>query len=111
MLVRYTERRSDTYLPIKFKIFTPGQADAPFEADVSVEQLNAVPRTDDPLAEDSQILIGFVAQFRNFTIPTEGFIRVRAFRGEDEIKIGALRVRLADQPLDPMGITVPAEQT
>jgi hypothetical protein len=102
--IRYTERQSETYLPLKFKIFVPGQADAAYEADVSKEQLEAVPKPKDPEAEDPIIMIGFVAQFRNFVIPSPGFIRVRVYRADDEIKLGSLRVRLSEQPLDAMGM-------
>ncbi len=103
IIVRYTERRAENYLPVIFRVFVPGQEDAAFEAEVSKEQLEAVPLTDDQ-EPDRQILIGFAAQFRNFVIPEPGYIRVRAYRGDDEIKIGSIRVRLTDQPLDAMGI-------
>jgi hypothetical protein len=106
VVVRYTERRSENYLPVTFKIFVPGQDDAAFEAEVSKEQLEAVPYSEDK-EPDPQVLIGFAAQFRNFVIPEPGYIKVRAYRGDDEIKIGSMRIRLSDHPLDPTGVASP----
>lgn len=98
VVVRYQERRAESYVPVTIKIFIPGDDEPIFTATVPPEQFASIKFSEDYDYEgDPHVMVGFAATFPGITIKQAGKIKVRAYRGDDEIKLGALRVRSQDQ--------------
>lgn len=102
-IVRYTERKGESSDPVVIKVFEPENDMPIISIDVPVDEMRAtvIPEglTDDPMVT-AMIPIAFMP----FQFEKEGFIKVRAYRGDDEIRLGSLRVQLAPQngmPLVP----------
>jgi hypothetical protein len=94
VVIRYRERRGESKDDLKFVIFAPGNAEPVFTGGVSRAELDVVPKTDDPDVDDPMMELGLIATFVNFVIPEAGRIKVRAIRGDEEIRLGTLQIRL-----------------
>jgi len=91
IVATYAQRNSDDTRPIKLRVTMPG-TDGP---EVIVE--GAIPETtftgpDDPELEDPITFAAVNILLSPFTIHAPGLILVRAFYGDEEIKLGSLKV-------------------
>lgn len=88
----YQERKDESTHPVSINVFIPAQEEPAFTINLPRDEfakMELPPTLDDPLVQ-----VAVVAQFRDLVIREAGLIRVRAFRGEEEIHLGALEVRL-----------------
>ena len=100
VLVRYEERIGESDLPVKLTIVAPSGPDESeiliFQVDLPRESFETVTipleANDDPI-----IAAQIFASFSPIVFTHSGRIKVRAFRGEDEIRLGTLRVRLRSE--------------
>lgn len=94
MVVKYFELPKESSDPIKIEVYFPGDAeDAPsVAANLPAEEMRNMPLPKGADNEDARIGASFNMVFPPFTILKEGYIRVRAVRGDDVIKLGRLRV-------------------
>jgi hypothetical protein len=96
IVVKYSERRNESTEPVVLKIFLPTRDDPFVTASIDVDGMRSVPtRVDSGPAEDQ--LVSSTIPFRLVGVPIEGegLTRVRAYRGEDEIRLGTLPVKIA----------------
>lgn len=82
---------------MELKIFGPSESseaqDTIFEVEAPIERWNEA----DPLNKDFEaqyITSSFLIKLSPFRINSDGFLRVRAYRNGDELKLGSLCVRL-----------------
>jgi hypothetical protein len=95
--ITYHERRGESSDPVVFKIFMPNQEQPVITAELDVETLRSIPLGDTSVNED-ELLVSFTpVKLGQIQIESEGLIKVRAYRGDDEIRLGTLRVRTAAQ--------------
>jgi hypothetical protein len=95
ILIRYNERPNESTLPVKFVITMPGQEEPIFTNEISREQLTAtiMPTSTEEL-DDPMVTLNIVAVFHGLVFAGPGRMKVRAYRGDDEIRLGTLGVRL-----------------
>ncbi len=98
VLIRYQERPGESSLPVKFVITSPHPTDEKiFEAEVPRENFEKVLIPSDNNLDDPFVSLNLHASFAGFVLAGPGRIKVRAYRGDDEIRLGALRVRLRSE--------------
>jgi hypothetical protein len=91
------EPLSDTNTPLNIKIMVPGgnKDEVAIDIDLPVERHGqSETRELDPSAEYLGSLMTF--KVSPLILTNEGYIRVRAYKDEKEIKLGSLKVRVAD---------------
>jgi hypothetical protein len=97
LAITYLEPLSDPVEEVILKVFVPGEnTDSEVAADVvlPVDRVDSLDeRTKDPLAEYRAHIFHF--KISPFLIAREGYVKVRAYVGEREIRLGSLRVRSA----------------
>lgn len=98
--ISYSERPGESSDPIQIRIYFPGDStETPtFSTEIKREQIVASgPMPDFP---DSDTLISTILQFElaPATIKQAGPIRVRAYRGDTEVRLGSLIVHKAQSP-------------
>jgi hypothetical protein len=110
-LVTYRERPGENYLPVTIKMFVPGIDDPVITMPLPMEQLRKAPFDDsiDYEGLDKIISAQMPLMISPLVITAEGVIRVRAYRGDDEIRIGALRILLAQPPRAIPSANVPPQ--
>jgi hypothetical protein len=92
IMIRYLERFNESDKPVQFRIYLP-QVEAPaFEANLDRGAFIPPPDGVDPT--ERRFSFNVMAQFRDLLLLGEGAIKVRAYRGEDEIQLGSLRVKI-----------------
>jgi hypothetical protein len=102
-IVHYLERPGESGLPVKMKMFAPGAESTPiFEFDVPVEQMRSSPLPPDKEGEDKVLRASIPMKLAPFIVPSEGLIKIRAYRGDDEIRLGTLRVQFQTPPTAPV---------
>jgi hypothetical protein len=94
IVMRFHERYGESSDDLVFRVYVPGVVDPLFTSTASRDQINAVPQPDNPDSEFPHTELGIIATFSNLMIREPGLIKARVVRGEEEINIGALRVRL-----------------
>lgn len=96
VIIRYSERPGESTHPVKFVITMPGQEAPIFTAEVSREDLAkaVVPAPAEDDLDDPLITLNVMAAFAGLVFPQAGRLKVRAYRGDDEIRLGTLRVRI-----------------
>lgn len=98
IVIRYQERKNESDLPVKFVVTVPNPHDEKiFEVDVPRE---AFVHPDPPswdVEEQPLITLNLNPSFAGFMLLHTGRIKVRAYRGDDEIRLGTLRVRLRSE--------------
>ncbi len=101
-MVTYRERRGESVEPVTLKLFVPGVTEAFMEMPLPVEQMRQTPLDSaaDYQGVDRLLSMQIPLAFSPFLISAEGSIRIRAYRGGDEIRLGALHVQLA-RPVSP----------
>lgn len=106
-IINYEERPGDRTSDVVLRLFLPGEESASFEAKIARSDLNAVAMPDDPEAEDPRVRVGIIAQFRDLVIKQSGRIRVRAYIGEDQLRLGSITIKQAPHPLNAIGVAEP----
>jgi hypothetical protein len=97
VLIRYQERPDESILPVKFVIIAPHPTDEKiFETEVPREAFEKVLVPSDSF-DDPFVSLNLHASFAGFVLARPGLIKVRAYRGDDEIRLGTLRVRLRSE--------------
>ena len=94
VIILYRERPGESSHPVRFAVFVPGAEEPAFEAHVDRAQLDSIPLPTDEDADDPVLELTLAANFRDFVLQEAGRIKVRAFRGDEEIRLGTLQVRL-----------------
>jgi hypothetical protein len=82
---------SDSAEPVMIKVFMPGKEDDDPAIQVGFEpqaDMIAPPTTDEFTFREARVFV----EMPNVAIEKEGLIRVRAYRGDDEVRLGALVV-------------------
>jgi hypothetical protein len=98
VMITYREAPGESSEPVTLKIFVPGRDEPMLAVPLPVEQMREVQYEQSYLdVEGLDKILSLQAPyiFSPFMISGEGFIKIRAYRGEDEIRLGTLRVQLA----------------
>ncbi len=91
VMINYLERPGDLDGPVLAKLLGPGDEElACLSIPVDQARLNFNPEFKE---EDNLILLQMNVTLHNVLIKQEGFIRLRIFCGDTEIRMGSLRVR------------------
>lgn len=106
-LVTYRERPGESSDPVKIRIFFPGSDEgAPdVEFDLPMEQFRNMPRDPELTLDDPLLTATLTCMVSPLELKQKGQIRVRAYRGNHKIKLGALLVK--ENPPKAAGITEP----
>jgi len=98
-VVNYLERPGESHFPVKLKLFAPGSETAVSEFELSLDearaQFNAVAA---PPGEDPMLKSLILMQVSPLIITEPGLIKVRAYRGSDEFRLGTLNVIFQSPP-------------
>jgi hypothetical protein len=96
-ITSYREAPGESAESVTLKMFVPGVEEAAIVAEVPVEQMRNVPLP--PAMEKSSPSFNAIIPIKisPLIIHQEGLIRVRAYRGDDEIRLGSLPIKLAQQ--------------
>jgi hypothetical protein len=98
-IVHYAERADEQGDDIiSLKMFVPGMDQPISELPVDPAAMKSVPLPPPLEVEDRIIRASIPLKFSPFVIPQEGLIKVRAYRGEDEIRLGTLQVKFQPIP-------------
>jgi hypothetical protein len=92
IMIKYFERFNESDKPVKFAVFVPGTDEPVFQAEIPRDAPMPPPEGVD--SAETRVSFNLIAQFRDFLIGEAGAIKVRAYRGDDEIHLGSLRVKL-----------------
>jgi hypothetical protein len=96
IFARYYERPNESHSPVRICIFMPGDEDnsPTISEELPVDEVRAkVAVLDRPVdLPDPLVPMDFFAVLTPFTLTQEGYIKVRAYRDGQEIRLGALRV-------------------
>jgi len=105
VMITYRERPGESTVPVTLKLFVPGTEGPLVEIPMPVEQMRSTEYDQKVDFDGMEKILSMQLPliFTPFVVAQEGFIRVRAYRGEDEIRLGALRIQLGDVAT-PMGI-------
>jgi hypothetical protein len=83
---------------IRLKMYVPGTDQPIADLPVDPATMKSVPLPPYLEGEDRIIRASIPLKFSPLVIPQEGLIKVRAYRGEDELRLGTLRVNFQPQP-------------
>ncbi len=111
VIVHYLERRGDSDKNVRLAVFIPGKEEPLTSYELQRSDLDAVPMpTATEGLEDPMVGFNFVFQLHDLVFTEPGYIKVRAFLGDDVLRLGALSVRLVPPPPPaPEQIRTPAE--
>jgi hypothetical protein len=91
--ITYRERPGESDVPVKIKMFMPGSDDAAAELDLPVAVMRSTQFPPETEGED-RIYSAFVSiRASPLLVRQGGLIKIRAYRGDDEIRLGALAVK------------------
>jgi hypothetical protein len=98
--VSYYTRPSDPKVPVTLKIFLPGEEDSPAIAEeLKIPDWDRLQKEDPPEGFDDPLIpVPVQVVFSPLVLKEPGAILVRAYAGEKEIKLGALRVLAPSAP-------------
>jgi len=93
--IMYYERRNESDESVEVRIYTPAE-DAPIVT-IPIDRQILKNTPDQPKTDESENLITIAMNVAttSLILKEEGLLRVRAFRGDTEIRLGSLRVRKA----------------
>jgi len=99
--VNYYERPGESTEPVELRLYLPGDdpASPAIRVPLPVEEMRAGPIPSDPEADDPLIGCKVAVQMAPVLLKQEGRIKVRAYRGDDEIRLGSLLISTQRQPL------------
>ncbi|MGB6175239.1 MAG: hypothetical protein WBF43_02615 [Methylocella sp.] len=91
--ITYRERPGESDVPVKIKMFLPGSDAAAAELDLPVAVMRSAQFGAETEGED-RIYSAFVSiRASPLLVRQGGLIKMRAYRGDDEIRLGALAVK------------------
>ncbi len=99
--ITYRERPGESDAPVKIKMFLPGHDDAAAELDLPVAPMRSAQFTHETAGEDRMHSVLIPIRASPLTVSQGGLIKIRAYRGEDEIRLGALEVKFQAPPGNP----------
>jgi hypothetical protein len=105
--INYLERPGESVDPVKLKIFIPGLAEPFWEVDLDVAPMRNTPLSPPMEGEDRAIRMSIPLKFSPFPINGEGLIKVRAYRGNDEIRLGTIAVKFQPPPMNTIQPVTP----
>jgi hypothetical protein len=95
----YRERPRESDAPVQIKMFVPGAPDVELELPVaSMRSTQFAPEIE---GEDRMHSALIPIRSSPLVVRQEGLIKVRAYRGDDEIRLGALAVKFQPPPVNP----------
>lgn len=99
IIISYHERVGESSLPVRFVVTAPrGDKDEEiFQVEVPRADLGSAALPDDVSADESLFRTVLSPGFSPFAVTHPGRIKVRAYRGDDEIRLGTLRIRLKSE--------------
>lgn len=98
ILVKYSERPNESNEIVTIKVFLPGKELPNVEMPLDLTELRKMPIPADVEGVDKFLTILIPICLSPFLVEHEGMLRVRAYRGDDEIRLGALPVKVAPTP-------------
>jgi hypothetical protein len=94
-VIHYRERKGESELPVKIVITVPTPEDQRiFEIDIPREALKQVTPATDAVEGEMLSELNLTSSANGLVLTHIGRIKVRAYRGDDEIRLGTLRIRL-----------------
>ena len=92
--VTYVERPGESTEPVELRIYLPEDPeDAPtFKTDVPIEQMRTVELPASRSSGDLTMQMGMNLMLTPLVLKETGLIRVRAYRGDLEVRLGTIRV-------------------
>jgi hypothetical protein len=97
----YRERPGESDVPVKIKMFVPGSDCAAVELDVPVAVMRSAQFSTETEGEDRIFSAIVPIRLSPLLLRQGGLIKIRAYRGDDEIRLGALLVRFQAPPGNP----------
>jgi hypothetical protein len=103
MVVRYWERPTDPEEPVEIRVFSPGRDEPIFSLPLDISKFRGkpLPSTTDPDADPLHVAIVPI-RLSPFQIEAAGHIKVRAYRGGQEVRLGALPIFVTPPPQPPV---------
>ena len=98
--INYVERPGESTDPVKLRMFIPGMAEPFADIDLDVVAMRNTPKPPHIEGDDSFIRMFVPLKFSPLPIHEEGLIKVRAYRGDDEIRLGTIMVRFQPIPIN-----------
>jgi hypothetical protein len=89
----YRERPGESDAPVKIKMFVPGSDAAAAELDLPVASMRSTQFAPETEGEDRMYSVLIPIRSSPIVLRQEGLIKIRAYRGDHEIRLGALLVR------------------
>jgi hypothetical protein len=100
IILQYKENFGESNEPVNIKVFAPGLEEPIVDLNIPMDEGRRIPLATDVPAEDQHLLATVPLVIAPFPLNSEGRIKVRAYRGSEIIKGGALRI-VARPGLDP----------
>ena len=98
VIVNYRERKGDSDKPVRLCILIPGQDEPLVQTEIPREHLDSIPLPTGSDIDDPMVLVSFIFAMRDVVLTQEGRIKVRAYLGDDEVRLGSLKVSLVPPP-------------
>jgi hypothetical protein len=101
LMVKYIERAGESSHPLTIKVFLPGDSDdvPSIAGEISIDELRKIRAASVQASNESDGVkyssLTTYLFFAPLVLNREGLIRVRAFCGDDVIKMGALKIERA----------------
>jgi len=92
MVVNYFERPGESTEPVEIGILASWRPEPLFKIILPVDEMRKIPLPSDPEADDPVIGGVWNLNIPNLQLPQPGRIKVRARRGESEVRLGSLLV-------------------
>jgi hypothetical protein len=97
----YRERPGESDVPVKIKMFVPGSDDAAAELELPVAIMRSAQFSPETEGEDRMYSVLTPIRSSPLEVRQGGLIKIRAYRGDDEIRLGALAVKFQAPPGNP----------
>ena len=94
LVIHYFERPNESTEPVNIHVYMPGDAEGAPTAAVVLPLDDARSKVPEPEISDSDPLLSIMSlvMIAPFELKSEGHIRVRAYRGDLEVRLGTLAV-------------------
>lgn len=96
VIINYVEKVGESDLPIRFVVTLP-EDEKVFEAEIPRGEMHAPSPPNLGEKETPLIRSMIIAAFNPLVLNSGGRMRVRAYRGDDEIRLGTLLIRLKSE--------------
>lgn len=108
LLVTYQEEPGESDAAVEVRVFSPGDDDeAPCFKQI-IREAGTRPDGGEsrPLAGSKQLqIVRSVIEIAPFVVQQEGHVRVRAYRGADEIRLGTMMISFVQPPTETTVVT------